>query len=197
MSFLTVISIIVLSGLSLALMLTLAISWEDTPFESSGEYAMIDLLNDCGFNIPFEKEKISSAIILIAPIIVAYWLTLRHIVNFFIINRIKNFKRKQFLKKRVYSLTDIYEFKKGDIISLKNGDSIYLNEFAPSGFTNSSKQIFSWDVVLENKSYENRKEENKNRIKYEAFKSEQIDFSKKVEEYQKQMDEYRNKILKE
>ena len=178
-------------------MIVLTVTWEDTPFKKSGEYAVIDCLNDCGFNIPFEKEKISSAIILIAPIIVAYWLTLRHIVNFFIINRIKNFKRKQFLKKRVYSLTDIYEFKKGDIISLKNGDSIYLNEFAPSGFTNSSKQIFSWDVVLKNKSYESRKEENENRIKYEAFKSEQIDFSKKVEEYQKQMDEYRNKILKE
>jgi hypothetical protein len=98
-------------------------------------------------------------------------------------------------KKSYISLNDIYEFKAGDFLVFKNGVTAQLKEFSANQFVAADGAINDWVEVKQNIDCETRRTQNGYKIKYAVFKKDADVFSKKVKEFQDEMDKQRDQLL--
>lgn len=112
-------------------------------------------------------------------------------------NAIAAHKEKQYQQKILINLADIYSFKEGDKIRLKNDAIIEMRNFSPRGFSDSEKNIYSWNQAKENETAAKRKKINTKNINFEIFAKEAEEFKIKADEFKKQMDMQEAELLKQ
>lgn len=112
-------------------------------------------------------------------------------------NAIAAHKEKQHEQKLLINLADIYSFKEGDKIRLKNDAIIEMRNFSPRGFSDSEKNIYSWNQAKENETAAKRKKINTKNINFEIFAKEAEEFKIKADEFKKQMDMQEAELLKQ
>jgi hypothetical protein len=112
-------------------------------------------------------------------------------------NAIAAHKEKQYQQKILINLADIYSFKEGDKIRLKNDAIIEMRNFSPRGFSDSEKNIYSWNQAKENETAAKRKQINTKNINFEIFAKEAAEFKTKADEFKKQMEIQETELLKQ
>lgn len=112
-------------------------------------------------------------------------------------NVIAEHKEKQHQQKLLINLADIYSFKELDKIKLKNGVVVVMQNFSPRGFSDSEKNIYTWNQVEENITAVNRKQVNTKNINFEIFAKEAEEFKIKADEFKKQMEMQEQELLKQ
>lgn len=102
-------------------------------------------------------------------------------------------KAKELKKK--YTTNDIYDFERNDLIILKDGKTVMLDEFSLIEFSDSDKNIYSWVEAKSNMSFEKRKINFDKTQRYNAFKegAEMFDIQRK--QFKKELDAQRNLII--
>jgi hypothetical protein len=107
----------------------------------------------------------------------AYDLTLAH---FF-----KALDDKAEQRKKYITLQDIYTFKKGDKILMKDGKYQTLLTFTADSFSNDEKEVFPWIAAKENTSANFRNKNEQKHEKFTIFEKEAKAFEKRVAEFNK------------
>lgn len=98
------------------------------------------------------------------------------------------------LKKLYVSVQDIYDFKEGDTIILKNGNRVTLGKFSQFNFADKTKTVFSWTDVKSNDTAKLRKQIQERNDKYLVFEKEADMFEQKRQSFQDALSEQRKKI---
>lgn len=104
-------------------------------------------------------------------------------------------KQKKYLEKNLFSPTDIYWFKPGDMLLTKEGKTLTLVDFTLTEFSDYNKNVYPWNIIKENSTFLKRKEHTNMQAKWKIFNAQAQEFKAKYQAFQKELDDLEEKKI--